>query len=274
MELWLADQQYPGMNWPCLKGHLQHGSALLMLDGVDEVPPVRKTDGNEWYPREMLLSGLAEAVASWTKAGSRVLVTSVPYGIDRHQQQSLGMHHAPILGLDQELQALLVRRWFVRLKEGRDVGMETADAMIDHLHVESGLDELAGNPLLLTAMCIIYDEGKRLPHDKYVLYDRIVDTVLHKRYPAKERTEPIRGRLAAVALGMHTGEGVGQQRANPEATASEHEIGLLLQAYQQLDGSTDKGLSDTVTAREDLLSQSGLLVSRDEDTASFYHLSI
>jgi hypothetical protein len=176
--------------------------------------------------------------------------------------------------LDQPLQALLVRRWFIRLKESRDLGLETADTMIDHIHVERGLDDLANNPLLLTAMCIIYDEGKRLPHDKYVLYDRIVDTVLHKRYPAKERIEPIRGRLKAVALGLHTGEALGQERLAPEASASEHEIDVVLQAYQQLDGQTDKGLSDTVWAREDLLSQSGLLVPRGDGEASFYHLSI
>ncbi len=78
-------------------------------------------------------------------------------------------------------------------------------------------------------MCIIYEEGKRLPEDKYELYNRIVDTVLHKRYPAvKESVSQVRGRLAAIALGMHTGEGLGQQRTNPEASASDHEIDLLL----------------------------------------------
>jgi formylglycine-generating enzyme required for sulfatase activity len=123
-------------------------------------------------------------------------------------------------------------------------------------------------------MCIIYDEGKRLPHDKYMLYDRIVDTVLHKRYSDKERLDPIRERLAALALGMHTGQELGQQRSTPEATASDREIDAILQAYQQLDGATDKGVSDTVRVREDLLSQSGLLVSRGDDKASFYHLSI
>ena len=56
--------------------------------------------------------------------------------------------------------------------------------MIHHVHRERGLDDMAVNPLLLTAMCIIYDQGKRLPHDKYLLYDRIVDTVLHKRWVA------------------------------------------------------------------------------------------
>jgi hypothetical protein len=274
LERWLADRKHPGIDATCLKAHLDDGSALLILDGVDEVPPIRKTDGEEWYPREMLLAGLAEAVARWTKAGNRVLVTSRPYGLNAEQQRRLALAHAPILGLDQPLQALLVRRWFIRLKESRDLGLETADTMIDHIHVERGLDDLAGNPLLLTAMCIIYDQGKRLPHDKYVLYDRIVETVLHKRYADKERIDPIRERLAALALGMHTGAELGQQRSTPEATASDREIDAILQAYQQLDGATDKGVSDTVRVREDLLSQSGLLVSRGDDTAAFYHLSI
>ena len=117
-----------------------------------------------------------------------------------------------------------MRRWFVRLDESPERGLEKADAMIAHLHRERALDELAANPLLLTAMCIIYEEGKRLPEDKYELYNRIVETVLHKRYPAvKESVSQVRGRLAAVALGMHTGEGLGQQRTNPEASASDQE---------------------------------------------------
>ncbi len=123
-------------------------------------------------------------------------------------------------------------------------------------------------------MCIIYDEGKRLPHDKYTLYDRIIDTVLHKRYAERESIDVIRGRLAAVALGMHTGEALGQKREAPEAFASAKEIDRVLESYQKLDGSTDAGLRDIASVREDLLSQSGLLVDRGDEGASFYHLSI
>jgi hypothetical protein len=271
---WVDGQRSPGLDGALVLAHLARGSALLMLDGVDEVPPIHQDGGRLWYPREMLLAGLSEAIARWTRAGNRLLVTSRPYGLDSHQQGRLGLPVAAILGLDPPLQALLVRRWFVRLKEGTDLGLETAAAMIDHLHVERGLDDLADNPLLLTAMCIIFDQGKRLPHDKYLLYDKIVDTVLQRRYPAKERVGPIRGRLAAVALGMHTGDGLGQRRAAPEASASQGELDLLLQAYQQLDGKTDRGLTDIVLAREDLLSQSGLLVSNHDGRAAFYHLSI
>jgi formylglycine-generating enzyme required for sulfatase activity len=238
------------------------------------VPPVRGTDSTQWYPREMLIDGLSEAVARWTQAGNRLLVTSRPYGLDGEQRRKLGLLNADISSLDEELQALLVRRWFLRLKEDRDLGSETAAAMLQHIRFERALHELAINPLLLTSMCIIYDLGKRLPHDKYLLYDRIVDTVLHKRYSGKENIDRIRGRLAAVALGMHTGEGLGQRREAPEAAASEHEIDRVLQTYHKLDGKTDQGLSDTVHVREDLLSQSGLLVSQGDGRASFYHLSI
>jgi hypothetical protein len=115
LELWVADQKFPGLDWTCLKAHLDGGSAVLMLDGVDEAPPIRKANGEEWYPREMLLSGLAEAVARWTKVGNRVLVTGRPYGLNAEQQRNLALPHGRILGLDQPLQALLVRRWFIRL---------------------------------------------------------------------------------------------------------------------------------------------------------------
>ncbi len=273
LENWLGDQTCPGLVWDCLKAHLDQGSTLLMLDGIDEVPQVHTTDGAEWFPRQMLISGLGKAVARWTEAGNRVLVTSRSYGLDDEQQRKLGLTHAPILNLDPPLQALLVGRWLVRLQENIDLGLQMADALIDHIRVERGLDDLATNPLLLTAMCIIYAEGERLPHDKYTLYDKIVDTVLHNRYAEKDRTDLMRGRLAAVALGMHTGRALGQHRETPEAAATEREIDLLLAEHQNTDGSTDKDLRDTVRVREDLLSQSVLLVSR-EDGVSFFHPSI
>jgi len=253
-----------------------------LVDGVDEVPSVLGDEGNEWYPREMLLNGLAAAVARWgttrgrkrKEMANRFLVTSRPYGINEDQRQRLSLRHVPIDALATPLQQLLVRRWFCHLNDDRAVALETAEEMIEHIHEERALDELTSNPLLLTAMCIVYDEGKRLPQDKYELYDRIVDTVLHKRYPqVKQKVGMIRNRLGAVALGMHSGEGLNQQRSNPEAVASEDEIDVILQSYREEDRANEQGWLSTAEVREDLLSQTGLLVSRDDRRAQFYHLS-
>jgi len=51
--------EFPCLDWACVKSHLEQGSALVMLDGMDEVPPVRREDGDDWFPREMLLTGVA-----------------------------------------------------------------------------------------------------------------------------------------------------------------------------------------------------------------------
>jgi formylglycine-generating enzyme required for sulfatase activity len=274
IEAWLVDQKVPGLTWGCLEAHLNQGSGMIMLDGVDEVPPLYRKEDHEWYPREVLLEVLPEAIKRWTGTGSRVLVTSRPYGLEPHHLQRLALMQAPIQTMDQELQALLAYRWFAILSSNLQEGIRTARSMIEHLRSQPGLEELSANPLLLTAMCIIYDEGKRLPADKYELYDRIVSTVLHKRYPpVKERVSEIRGRLGAIAWGMHTGDGLKEGREAPEATASEIEIDQLLQSYHKLDGATDTGLKNTVRVREELLSQSGLLLPVGGAKAQFYHLS-
>ena len=49
---------------------------------------------------------------------------------------------------------------------------------------------------------------------------------------------------------------------------------LTVESHHQLDGSTDAGLRDIVSGREDPLSQLGLLVDRGDEGALFYHLSI
>ncbi len=98
LDNWVMDQKPPGLDWACVKAHLDNGSALLMLDGVDEVPSLHTKNDGEWYPRTMLLEVLADAVGRWTKANNRVLVTSRPYGLDAHQQQKLHLLPAPIQG--------------------------------------------------------------------------------------------------------------------------------------------------------------------------------
>ena len=147
--------------------------------------------------------------------------------------------------------------------------------MIQDVRGREGIDALASNPMLLTAMCIIYNEGKRLPHDKYELYDRIVDNVLHNRYVEDAALiHKVRSRLAVIAHGMHTGEGLGEQRGTPQATITYDEIDRVLQSYLELTPHTEEALSDAVETRENLLSNAGLLLPGGEKQAHFYHLSI
>lgn len=124
-------------------------------------------------------------------------------------------------------------------------------------------------------MCIVFGEGKRLPEDKYELYDRVVDTVLHSRFADRARLQPVRARRSVVADAMHIGDGIDTpQRGIPQPTTTEAEIDRALRAYQERSLWTEQHVRTALEDREELLGQTGLLLPRDRHEAEFSHLSI
>jgi formylglycine-generating enzyme required for sulfatase activity len=270
---WVVENSEGLDNAEQVLAHLAAGSALIVLDGVDEVPIAQDEGRAQWFPRALLLSGLLNVMATWTAAGNRLLVTSRPYGLTGGDVDALGLAQAPLRNLDERMQRLLVDRWFQQLRPGQE-GIHHAADLAAHLELHSWLQPLAVNPLLLTGMCIVFDEGGRLPQDKHELYMRITNTVLNSRYrddvEGRERT---RYRLQAIAYGMHTGHGLGETRLTPEAEVSHHDLDRILREYLEKSASKEEGNSTTVAVREELLSQSGLFLGRGDNTAGFYHLS-
>ena len=57
---WVDSSPPPGLTGTLLAKHLDAGSAFLLFDGLDEVPISQHVQGVTTYPRELLLSGLAE----------------------------------------------------------------------------------------------------------------------------------------------------------------------------------------------------------------------
>jgi formylglycine-generating enzyme required for sulfatase activity len=261
---WVDRKGPGGLRGAVLEAHLACGSALLILDGVDEVPTAH---------RALLIAGLSEAASTWTANGNRLLVTSRPYGLTDGDIRSLGLPHAPIRSLVPPLQQALVRLWFRILQDDKEVGDAVAGEMLRQVNEQDWLSPLVANPLLLTAMCIVYGEGKRLPQDKYELYDRIVDTVLHNRIADPAEVARVRDRLSVVAYGMHTGSDLGETRGTPHAQTTDTELDRLLRAYQERSTWTENVKRSLFEAREELVSRTGLLVPQGEHRAGFYHLS-
>jgi len=239
----------------CLAAHRTAGRLLLMLDGCDEVPISSGSGAAAWYPRAMLLSALAEAVPAWTAAGNRVLLTSRPYGLGESEAAGLGLETARIADLDDALRDLLVRRWFGVLSPDSDENGSPADQMLANIAQRGELSPLVSNPMLLTAMCVIFNQGKRLPRDKHELYHRILDNVLYNRYrDARFELPLIRQRLSVIAYGMHTGAGLDEDRQTPQAEATDAEIEQMIQRYQDESPAKEAGFRGAVQTREDLLS--------------------
>lgn len=173
------------------------------------------------------------------------------------------MPSAPLEPLPKPLRDLFVARWFHALgKEEQTAGL------IATIRERDNLAPLVDNPMLLTALCVLYDSGGRLPEDRYQLYRRIVDNVLFHRFRDEVRErEPARARLEASALGMHEGD-ARSPRLSPEAEISYLDIEGLLRAFAAADSSYERGRVEPVAQREDLLTRSGLLLPRPNDRAT------
>ena len=245
---------------------LKLGRCLLILDGVDEIPESINAD----HPRRNLLTGLADALPDWLSAGNRLLLTSRPYGLDDAEWRRLGIPKAELDELPYELQDTFIRRWYAAADTVR--AEEKASALNHHLSERRDLDELRPNPMLLTALCVKFDEGQRLPRDLYRLYDTVVNQVLHKRYQKEVERDSARLRLAAIALAMHNGSII-HPRVTPAAEVSVDEVDRALAALARSDCIAEHGAMEAAVKREDLLSNSGLMLPRADRRAAFYHLS-
>ena len=277
LERWIEATQPGGLAWSEVKRHLAVGQTVLIFDGVDEVPRDGAASEPLTGPRSQLLSGLADAVAAWTTLGNRVLVTSRPYGLEPDEQQQLGLPHAPVSELPAELQRLLVRRWFLILKPDGVQGESISRELWDEVERRPEIAQLASNPLLMTALCIVYGEDRKLPKDEFDLYDRIVDRVLCNRYSnGSNDVARNRCRLCVIAHGMHTGAGLGlsEERRQPQAEITDHEIERILEAYQQNQPGSETRKLSAQGARNELLSHSGLLLPKGDHRAGFCHLTI
>jgi formylglycine-generating enzyme required for sulfatase activity len=265
---WIDRAPPDGLDGALFQAHLDQGSAFLLLDGLDEVPITVQRDGQNCHPREQLLSALADALPIWQQAGNRILLTSRPYGLDPSGLARLGLPSAALEPLPTELQTLFIQRWFHTLdKPALGAGLQ---ASLSH---RDDLDPLTENPLLLTALCVIYGNGRRLPEDRYHLYQRIVDNVLYNRYPGDARSrEPIKARLEAVALGMHLG--LDAERGTPAAEVADVEIEGLLARFAELSPAYASGRIEPALQREELQTRSGLLLPRTGNRSAFYHLSL
>ena len=266
---WVDRTPPDGLSGALLKAHLAQGSAFLLLDGLDEVPTSQPRDGITLYPRALLLSGLADALPHWEQAGNRTLLTSRPYGLDNAGLAKLGLPLAPLAPLPQPLQHLFVTRWFHTLDKS-----DLADGLIATLDGRDDLAPLAENPMLLTALCVIYGNGRRLPEDRYHLYQRLCENVLFNRYPGDARQrEPVKARLEAIAYGIHTGEGLDEDRRTPNPEANDAELERLLRTFAALNPAYELGRVEPAVQREELLTRSGLLLPAPNGRAAFYHLS-
>ena len=168
----------------------EDGRALFLFDGLDEVAPELRKD-------------IVEAVATFRSKASRnrIVFSGRRHGVAGPATDHFGKKGVAIMTLDKGQVEAFIRKWFENMYlKSPALAQKTAEGMIGEIREHPATDELVENPLMLTAICMLYFGGRELPGQRAELYDKFIDNLLFRRFK-----DPIliKGFLQTLAFRMH-----------------------------------------------------------------------
>lgn len=243
-----------------------HGQAILLLDGLDEIP-----QADDPRRRDQIKSFVAALVKSYPAL--RVVVTSRPYAYRVGEWALTGFGHTLLQPLHlSRLQELAQALFAVATPDqGEQEATAFVQALRDHPHMEPGFH---ANPLFFTLLAALWLNApdRRLPATQAELYRRAVDLLLgrwtRRRAPESSVADKLgvnaaelRSVLETLACTIH-----GQSGAGQDATVfhGKELLGVLLEAGFPV------GLRDVPTYLEQ---QAGILVAPSPHHFYFSHRS-
>ena len=208
---------------PSLNYDLEHGHAVLILDGLDEVP----YEEGKLSERQAELSHLAASLHS-SYGGCRVIVASRPYAYEGWKLP--GFADVVITAFKDAHRIQLAERLYRAAGIDGEQAREKAEALNQQL---AGIDpELKDRPLFVTLMAIIYLKGEAegLPTRRGALYRESILLLLERWTTSKagapslvellddKTLDDLYDRLAALAYDAH--DKYGDKPGTPEIDES------------------------------------------------------
>ncbi|WP_103337876.1 NACHT domain-containing protein [Amycolatopsis sp. CA-126428] len=172
----IADEMPPG--W--VHRHLRDGRAVVLVDGLDEVPDERRREVHEW---------LRELVGAFPRA--RFVVTTRPAAVTAGWLSGEGFTEVRLQPMTPRDVRTFVTRWHHALP-GEPLD-EERDALITAIGARSALRRIAENPLLCALLCALHHQGSgRLPENRMELYEVALRMLLDSRDIERKIEVPVR----------------------------------------------------------------------------------
>lgn len=247
--------------FPALQEALENGSALVLLDGLDEVPDERRG-----LIRQTIMDFIQRNHRS-----NRYIVTCRILSYTQEAWKLPDMGDLTIAPFDEEQIAHFVRAWYTALAELREIDAATAERRADELIAEmenEQVGKIAQNPMLLTVMAIVHNHQGALPKEIARLYQDCVNLLMQKWRPTAAtslmaelgvRDVDLDQMLEQIAYDAHSKQAERQGAAD----IPEHEIVGIARA--RLGGDLNKAgiFCDYVEK------QAGLLIGRGQTAAGW-----
>ncbi|HEX3530535.1 MAG TPA: SUMF1/EgtB/PvdO family nonheme iron enzyme [Thermoanaerobaculia bacterium] len=259
---------------PLLEQALQRGTALLLLDGLDEVrdPALRNT----------VVERVRDCFSAHRAAGNKFVLTSRIVGYREVRPAAEGLAECMLVDFEDEEIEAFVGKWTAAIERaaGGDAALAGIEAarerreLLEAVHRNPGVRSLAANPLLLTILAVMKRQGVTLPERRASLYQTYVETLLQswnlvRSLAGRSSSDLDLGEilkvLAPLALWMHeTSPGVGLVKEWD-----------LHQELERIYRERGNGNPEKATRRflEDVRKHAALLLDRGGRQYGFIHLT-
>ncbi len=187
---WPPPEAFPGLVAPEIAGamppgwvhqHLKSGRAIVLVDGVDEVPSPYRESVRTW---------LKDLIAAYPQ--TRFIVTSRPYAIGEGGFSAEGFKDAQIRPLELPEIDTFIDLWHkavaANIQEGAEQEQvyEAARRLKEEIHRNNAKRALATNPLLCAMLCALHRERhQQLPSDRVALYEACCELLIEHRDVAR-----------------------------------------------------------------------------------------
>ncbi|MCE2718937.1 MAG: NACHT domain-containing protein [Dolichospermum sp.] len=236
---------------------LRRGKLLLLLDGLDEVP-------NKNF--ELVIDKIQKFVKEYKQNKFVISCRTAAY-----RQKFQNFKEFIIADFnDQQIQQF-IKNWFYSQV---DKQLKTDQKCWDKINTQEATKELARTPLLLTFLCLEYDESQDLPKKKATLYGNALDILL-RRWAAEKRLpyEPIYRQLGIDLEKIMLAEIAYDNFAADKLFFSQPEVLNQIQKVLDSNDNAPKNL-DVGKILDAITIEQGILVERARDVFSFSHLTL
>ena len=262
---------------PCevVEDVLERGECLLLLDGLDEVLDIGA---------RMHVSRQIEQFTRTCAQGNRVVVTSRIAGYQRVGFAG-DCAHLTLQPFGEEEIRAFVRNWSdayeqsINSTDWEPRADQRASALSDAILSRPDIQRLASNPLLVTILSLIHQQGTRLPNQRVELYRLCVEALAETWQRARSLYHPIDlylgprllderyvvGILAPIAFWLFEHRPTGLLYR----TELERQIAEWMVTQEGVKKTDAPSLAHQFV--ELIREQSGLLIERGQDLFDFLH---
>jgi hypothetical protein len=243
---------------------LDSGEALVLVDGVDELPSERRDDVREWL--EDLRAAYPFAI---------YVVTSRPAAAEEGWLSDLGFDHFLLEPMAPVAVHTFVDQWHdaARQQEGPEDDEDELDVLSQRLrrrlHADPALMDIAATPLLCAMLCALNrDRRAYLPSERAELYSVALDMLLKHR--DRERGVP-----DEIEIGLAEKRLLLQDLAHWLALNSRLEVPTSIAASRLRKAlpALPRVRASAERVLEHLVERSGLLQQPTPDSITFIHRS-